>query len=87
MPKVDSCLIELKIRQSGVAVKVNNEELFFKIIRAGFNKRRKTLRNSLEGLVSMDKLGEFFTKYGIDNNIRPEQLSLQDFACLANTLE
>ncbi len=80
-PKVDSCLIELKVREEP-PVKVNDEELFFKLIRASFNKRRKTLRNSLEGIVSPDKLREFFAENNIDNNIRPERLSLADFARL-----
>jgi 16S rRNA (adenine1518-N6/adenine1519-N6)-dimethyltransferase len=82
-PKVDSCFLELSMRKEP-AVKVNDEGLFLKIIRAGFNKRRKTLRNSLEDVVSQGKLSEFFTKYGIDKNTRPERLSLADFANLAN---
>ncbi len=85
MPKVDSCLLELKIRQSP-ALKVKDEKLFFKVIRASFNKRRKTLRNSLDGIVPLEKLGEFFKKYGININIRPEDLTLKDFACLANII-
>ncbi|MDD4893939.1 MAG: 16S rRNA (adenine(1518)-N(6)/adenine(1519)-N(6))-dimethyltransferase RsmA [Candidatus Omnitrophica bacterium] len=82
-PKVDSCLLELKIRESA-PVKVKDEELFFKVIRAGFNKRRKTLRNSLEGIISPDKLREFFRENNIDSNVRPERLNLIDFARLAD---
>jgi len=82
-PKVDSCFLELAIRKEP-AVKVDDEELFFKIIRAGFNKRRKTLRNSLREIVPQQKLGAFFEKYRIDKNIRPECISLADFANLAN---
>jgi len=82
-PKVDSCVLELKIRRAP-AVKVNDEKLFFKVIRAGFNKRRKTLRNSLEGVIPLEKLAQFFYRYNIESNIRPEKLSLSDFANLAN---
>lgn len=82
-PKVDSCLLELKIRQEP-AVKPKSEKLFFKIIRAAFNQRRKTLRNSLDGTVSLEKLQVFFKKDHIDPNIRPEDLALKDFASLAN---
>jgi 16S rRNA (adenine1518-N6/adenine1519-N6)-dimethyltransferase len=85
IPKVDSCLLELKIRQVP-AVNVKDEELFFKVIRASFNKRRKTLRNSLDSIVPLQKLPEFFKKYGIDVNIRPEDLTLKDFAHLANSI-
>ncbi|MBU3958459.1 MAG: 16S rRNA (adenine(1518)-N(6)/adenine(1519)-N(6))-dimethyltransferase, partial [Candidatus Omnitrophica bacterium] len=83
MPKVDSCFLRLKIATEP-QVKVNNKKRFFKIIRAGFNKRRKTLRNSLRGIISPSKLQTFFDKYGIDINIRPECLTLEDFANLAN---
>ena len=83
IPKVDSCLLELKTRQVP-AVNVKDEELFFKIIRASFNKRRKTLRNSLDGIVPLQKLSDFFRKYDIDINIRPEDLTLKDFAHLTN---
>jgi len=84
-PKVDSCLLQLKIR--GVpAVIVKDEKLFFKVIRASFNKRRKTLRNSLDDIVPFQKLHGFFKKYDIDVNIRPEDLTLKDFAHLANII-
>ncbi len=84
-PKIDSCLLELKIRECP-AVNIKNEKLFFKIIRSGFNKRRKTLRNSLDGLIPPHKLSDFFKMNNIDCNIRPEDLSLKDFACLANSV-
>lgn len=80
-PKVDSCFLQLEIRQEP-PVKIENEELLFKIIRATFNKRRKTLRNSLKGIIAPEELEEFFVKYNIDSNIRPESLTLQDFAKL-----
>lgn len=85
IPKVDSCLLEIKPRQAP-AVKVKDEKLFFKVIRASFNKRRKTLRNSLDGIVPLQKLSSFFKKYHIDSNIRPEDLTLKDFAHLSNII-
>jgi 16S rRNA (adenine1518-N6/adenine1519-N6)-dimethyltransferase len=83
MPKVDSSFLRLEIRQKA-AVITKNEKLFFQIIRSAFNKRRKTLRNSLRDRVSPEKLDKFFIKYGINRNIRPENLTLQDFANLTN---
>ena len=81
-PKVDSCFLELEIREEP-PVKIEDEALLFKIIRAAFNKRRKTLRNSLKELVPAADLEAFFKKYQIDPNIRPESLSLEDFAKLS----
>lgn len=82
-PKVDSSLLRLRIRLNP-PVNPKGEGLFFKIIRAAFNKRRKTLRNSLKGVIPLRKLEQFFNKYGIDSLIRPEDLSLEDFAHLSN---
>lgn len=82
-PKVDSCFLELSMRKKP-AVKVDDEELFLKIIRASFNKRRKTLRNSLKEIIPQQKLSAFFEKYAIDKNTRPECLGLADFANLTN---
>ncbi len=83
VPKVDSCFLKLTIREKP-AVEVKNEVLLFTIIRAAFNQRRKILRNSLEGIIPRDKLENFFAEFKISYNIRPEQLSLQDFAGLAD---
>ncbi|MFH0763098.1 MAG: 16S rRNA (adenine(1518)-N(6)/adenine(1519)-N(6))-dimethyltransferase RsmA [Candidatus Omnitrophota bacterium] len=79
VPKVDSSLVRLTIRKEP-AVCVKDEKLFFKVIRAAFNKRRKTLKNSLEGIIAPDKLERYFKRYALDSRIRPEQLTLQDFA-------
>jgi 16S rRNA (adenine1518-N6/adenine1519-N6)-dimethyltransferase len=84
-PKVDSCLLHLKFREKP-AVYVKDEELLFKIIRAAFNQRRKTLRNSLKGNLQLEKLEGFLLKNNLNLNIRPEQLSLAKFADLANEL-
>lgn len=82
-PKVDSCLLRLDIRRDGY-LGVKDEARFFKLIRCAFNQRRKTLRNSLKDIVTEDKLTCFFRDSGLSINIRPEVLSLEDFAALAN---
>ncbi len=82
-PKVDSSLLKMKVRKE-YAVNVEDENFFFALIRAGFNKRRKTLRNSIGEIIPKQELENFFKKYGINKNIRPENLSLSDFANLAN---
>ena len=83
VPRVDSSFVQLKLTQEARA-NIRDERLIFQIIRAAFNQRRKTLRNSLKGIVSPKKLNRFFEKYGIDINIRPEDLALKDFRNLAN---
>ncbi len=82
-PKVESCFMRLEIREEP-AVKVKNESVLFKIIRTAFNQRRKTLRNSLEGFIDSERLELFFRRYDIDRNIRPQELSLENFARLSN---
>lgn len=82
-PKVDSSFLRLKIRKA-CPVKVNDEALFFRVIRTAFNYRRKTLRNSLKGVLPEGKLRDFFSTFNIDANIRPEDLALQDFARLCS---
>jgi Cu(I)/Ag(I) efflux system membrane protein CusA/SilA len=58
-----------------------NEEKFFKIVKLGFNQRRKTLRNSLKSiLVTLEPGIPFLTK-------RPEELSVEQFILLCNYLE
>jgi len=82
-PKVDSVFLEL-IPRLKPAVQVSDSMRLFKIIRAAFNQRRKTLRNSLSGLVDKVGLEVFLAEGGLGRNIRPEDLSLVEFARLAD---
>jgi 16S rRNA (adenine1518-N6/adenine1519-N6)-dimethyltransferase len=85
-PKVDSAFLCLKFRDAP-NVMVEDEIEFFKLIRKAFNQRRKTLRNSLENLVDNQILESFFAQQGIDRNIRPEKLSLAQFAKLLEKIK
>jgi len=69
-------------------VAVENEGLFFKLVRAGFAHRRKALINSLkdEGF-DMEKTRAALGEAGIDPGRRAETLSLQEFGALANLLQ
>ena len=84
-PKVDSSFLRLTVRDTP-AVTVRDEKLLFRIIRAAFNQRRKTLKNSLKNMVPEDKMAAFFYEAALSDRIRPEQLSLADFAQLTNLL-
>ncbi len=83
-PRVDSSFLSLEIRRLP-AVRVDDERYFFRVIRAAFNQRRKTLRNSLRSIIPPEKLADFFQHYHIDPRIRPQDLGLADFANLANS--
>ncbi|KPK99138.1 MAG: hypothetical protein AMJ95_00795 [Omnitrophica WOR_2 bacterium SM23_72] len=78
VPKVDSSFIQLGMRPHPL-VPADKEKLFFQIVRTAFNQRRKTLRNSLAGLVPQEALERFFNYSLKDSNTRPERLSPQDF--------
>ncbi len=78
VPKVDSSFMRLRMRIPPL-VGPENEKFYFQIIRTAFNQRRKTLRNSLAGLVPQEALERFFSISSIDRNIRPERLTPQDF--------
>ena len=86
-PSVESDVINLKIR-GNPPVNVNNEELFFKLIKIAFMQRRKTLVNSLSnsGFIEKNKIIEILKQLNINENIRAEKLSIQDFANIANKI-
>jgi len=84
-PKVDSCFLKLKIL-SKPKVKVSDEQLFFRFIRAAFNQRRKSLKNSLGSLLPEPLLKDCLKSARLKPNLRAEDLSLFDFAHLANCL-
>ena len=85
-PKVSSTVIRL-IPRKEKSVKVNDEDLFFKIIRDSFNMRRKTLSNSLMPLgLSKEKLINVLKESDIDPKRRGETLSIEEFALLSNKI-
>jgi len=79
-PKVDSAVVRLTPRAPSFAI--NDRKLFGKVVTQAFSQRRKTLRNTLSGLVGDDD----FNALGIDSSLRAEVLSPADFAALANHL-
>ena len=84
VPKVDSAVIRMDIRKSP-AVKVADEALFFRLIRAGFSQRRKTMSNSLKPLY--ENIREILLELDIDPGRRAETLSMEEFARLADHLQ
>ena len=87
-PEVDSEVIKLYIRNIP-AVNVIDEKMFFNIIKASFMQRRKTLLNSLANFgitKDKEKLKEILIKAEIDEDIRGERLTIEQFAKLSNLI-
>ncbi|PKM72458.1 MAG: ribosomal RNA small subunit methyltransferase A [Firmicutes bacterium HGW-Firmicutes-16] len=87
-PKVWSSVIKLRVR-SEPPVMVTDEKLFFAVVRASFNQRRKTLVNALtSGLTGYSKetLGSVIASCSFDPLIRGEVLDIAGFASVANSL-
>jgi len=88
-PEVHSTIIRLDILKEP-SVKVDDKELYFKIVKASFGQRRKTLVNSLSnaGFLKKDKeqLKRILEDMGLKENVRGEVLSVQQFGELSNLL-
>lgn len=88
-PNVSSAVIRLKLYDE-MAVKVENENLLFRLIRASFNQRRKTLvngiKNSGELNYTKEQVVEALAKMGLNENIRGEALTLEQFGKLSDIL-
>ena len=88
-PKVGSAVIRLT-RHTEPKIVVKDEKFMFKLIRASFNQRRKTLQNginnSAELSISKDAVVEALRKMGLSESIRGEALTLAQFAELSDLL-
>lgn len=81
IPRVDSAVVHIEILDRP-SVDVKNEEFFFRIVKTTFSQRRKILSNSLKSIRRDVK--EWLTEARIDSSRRPETLSIEEFARLAN---
>jgi len=85
-PKVDSIVIRLD-RLDEPKVEVENEKLFFEIIRSSFNMRRKTLWNGVKNIgLPKEELEVAFEEAGIDPKRRGETLTIEEFALLSDKI-
>ena len=89
-PKVGSAVIRLT-RHKEASVKTVDEKLMFRLIRASFNQRRKTLVNSLKNSpelsFSKEEIQAAIAACGFSEGVRGEALTLADFAALTNELK
>lgn len=85
-PKIDSTVIRLNKLEKPRA-EVEDEKLFFNIVRHSFNMRRKTLVNGLKSMgLSRETIDEAMAECGIDSKVRGETLSVEKFAELSNSI-
>jgi len=80
-PKVESAIVRMIPRDSSTRI-VKDEALFSQIVTAAFSQRRKTLRNTLQQHLTAND----FSALGIDPGLRAENLSVEEFAAIANFL-
>ncbi len=87
-PKVDSAVINLKIRKEP-KVEVKSEEFFFKVAKSLFAQRRKTLLNSVSSTLKIDKsvISSALKNMGLDESIRGEKLTIEQIAEFSNLIQ
>ncbi len=86
-PKVDSAVIRLKTRKKP-AVKIANEQHFFKIVKAAFSQRRKTAINCLSNGLGIPKaeISKALNTIGKNEKSRAENFTMEEFARLSELL-
>ena len=85
-PEVDSVVIACKVRDTP-AVAVKDEKVFFRVVKAAFGQRRKTISNAMKGAgFDKEQIAAAFEKAGIDAGRRGETFSLEEFGRLADAL-
>lgn len=86
-PNVDSQLVKLNLRSSP-AVEPKNERLFFRVVKAGFSQRRKTILNSLGSGLGFPKseMAEMLELAAVSPKLRMENLSMQDIKNIADQI-
>lgn len=86
-PKVDSAVIRLDILKEP-CVQVEDEELFFKVVKAAFSQRRKTLPNSLSAGLRISKVTvtNALNRANVPVNYRAEQLTMEQLAKISNAI-
>ena len=83
VPNVDSEVIMLTSREDKIALK--NKDLFFEFVRSSFQYKRKNLRNNLKKY-DLKKIEEVLVKYGYSLNSRAEEIPVNVFAEISNSL-
>ena len=87
-PNVDSCVVRFDINEK-TPEGVTDEKFFFKTARGAFSQRRKTLANSVASSMGLEKavVVKSIADVGLNANVRPEQLSMEQFIAFSEQLK
>ena len=85
-PQVDSALVRLTPRRPEAPLGPADKERFFRLLRASFAQKRKTLLNNLKGLYPAGRLQAAMEQAGVPARARAEELSLEQFSALDSAL-
>lgn len=89
-PKVDSAVVRIDVCDKPIPLpgKEVDEAIFFRVVRAGFSQKRKTLRNALSAGLGLSPavVGETLERAGVDPRRRAETLSLREWARVVGNL-
>lgn len=83
-PRIDSMVLEFDKKEELLPLK--NSKQFFQLVRDSFKQKRKTLRNNLKGY-DLDKIEKVLEKHNMDLSVRAEQISMEIFIDISNSLE
>lgn len=83
-PNVDSIVIEFTRHEN--LIKLNNQSLFFRLVRDSFKQKRKNLRNNLKGY-DLEQIESILQKHNLDLTARAEQLPIEIFVEISNNLK
>ena len=86
-PKVHSALVRMPMSLQRETLGIGDEEAFWKLVRAAFAHRRRTLCNNWKGLCDAERLRRALSELGIDGRARAETLSLAQFGRLYQALQ
>lgn len=86
-PKVDSVVIRLKLRQEQ-GFNLKDRKKFFTVVKCAFAQRRKTALNSISNTMGVQKakVSAAFDSLGLDQNIRAEKLTMEDFIAITDLI-
>jgi len=82
-PEVSSSVIKFNVLKKP-CIEVNDEELFFKVIKFAYMQRRKTLVNALSNLLPKEETEKMLIELGIDTKVRGEKLTTEQFAKISD---
>ena len=86
-PQVYSAVVRLRVASQKKTLGIQDERVFWKLVRAAFAQRRKTLVNNWNGMCDLERLREALRALGIDPRARAETLTLAQFASLQRLLD